>query len=187
VPFDECNPKRAGLSPVALITGVVALLAAVGGCERPQPPESGLVPSLPAAHQEGPVRDIAASPKTSDNRVGEFRKAVAQYLAEARGAAKLLAANPTLFEAGKKDRLIKSLHGRLPAVPPEIDTSGRVARAMEEIMRAVGRGPMWIEHGEDLHYREETRSAKKIGTEKLPQLAEKVGKLADEVESLVGQ
>src|SRR5262245_34986941 len=112
----ERDPKRARPSPVAHMTVVVVLLVAAGGCERSQPLESGLVQSSPATHLDGPVRNVAVSTKASDNRVGEFRGAVAQYLTEAREAATLFAANPTLFEAGKKDRLIKSLHARLPAV-----------------------------------------------------------------------
>jgi hypothetical protein len=140
-----------------------------------------------ATHQTEPPPIAVTRASTGGDGIAAYRKAIARFLAEARGAARLFEENPTLFEAGKKDRLIKSLHVRLPPAPPGFDKTGRVARGLEEITRAVGRGPMWIEHAEDLHFRDETLAAKKIGTEKLPQLAREIRKLADEVEALVGE
>jgi hypothetical protein len=162
----------------------VALLVTFGGCEQSRPAGNG---SASPTHHDGPASIAPASARIGGDGIAEYRKTIAQFLAEARGAATLFAENPTLFEAEKKDRLIKSLHGRLREVPPGFDRTGRVARGLEEIMRAVGRGPLWIEHAGDLHFREETRGAKRIGLEKLPHLAQEIRTLADEVEALIGK
>src|SRR5688572_23999494 len=97
---------------------LAAAFAAAMGCGGKEDRGGFLGPSSPTV--ERGVSDVQSE------RVRKFKAAVAVYLEEARVGAKMLTVVPSVADAENKARQIKELYTRIPDVPAEIDTTGRL-------------------------------------------------------------
>ena len=117
--------------------------------------------------------------------VRAFREKVAEYLAESRAAAKLMAGEPSVEDAGKAARRVMDLHADLPDVPAEIDRTGKVDGKLKgiRVMTAMAAEEVKQRHG----FAELGDKAKSDeAAERLVKSVADVTAAADEIEVMVG-
>jgi hypothetical protein len=141
-----------------------------------------------AASQEPklPQSKPSAEPPNESRKVRVFKEKVAHFIDEARAGAKLLTLPlSSLDEARTKSKQITDLYTHLSDVPPEIDSTGEVAKKLNGINTLFGVGELAVKlRTDNAHHG--YRDLFNKSHEECKDIADNVRKLADEIESKVG-
>jgi hypothetical protein len=148
------------------------------------PPSQTIQAAEHAVRQPPPTRP--SDPPKESRKVKTFREKVAKFIEEARAGAKLLTVAPSLDEIKAKSVQITDLYTHLPDVPPEIDSTGDVAKKLKTTMGsfAVAEFDLKLSNqAERSMTGAELLDFMKKTHDECHKIADEVNRIADEIES----
>jgi len=123
-------------------------------------------------------------PKESQT-VRVFKDKVARFLEEARAGAKQLKMAPTPDEAKTKYREVNDFYVHVPEVPPEIDSTGELAKKLLRVNGSIYVGAEMIKLGSDFERLGNLKKAKECEKHRDDALIES-NRFAREIETQLG-